>query len=77
MQLDKSGNYFSQKGYKTYRYLVHVVNLQLAVDLLIGPVLFRWMVTNVIPSSLASPDHDAFTEQITDLVLLCLAGSAP
>jgi len=53
------------------------VDLQLAVDLLIGPMLFRWMIANVIPPSASSPDQNTFTEQIADLVLQCLAGSAP
>jgi len=53
------------------------LDLQLVTDLLIGPMLFRWMVTSILLPSPAQADLASFTEQMTDLVLHCLAGKAP
>lgn len=44
----------------------------IVVDLLVGPVLFRWLATNTLTPSTTTPDFDTFTEQITELVLRCL-----
>ncbi|HLZ60547.1 MAG TPA: TetR/AcrR family transcriptional regulator [Ktedonosporobacter sp.] len=53
------------------------LDLQLVTDLLIGPMLFRWMVTNMLLPSPTRTDLASFPEQITDLVLHCLAGKVP
>lgn len=53
------------------------LDLQLVTDLLIGPMLFRWMVTNILLPSPSSADLASFTEQMTDLALHCLTGKAP
>ena len=44
-----------------------------AVDLLVGPVLFRWLATNTLTQSSTVPDFDTYLEQLADLVLQSLA----
>ncbi|MBE3559980.1 MAG: TetR/AcrR family transcriptional regulator [Ktedonobacteraceae bacterium] len=53
------------------------LSLQLVTDLLIGPMLFRWMGMSILLPSPTQADLVSFTEQMTDLVLHCLAGKAP
>lgn len=45
------------------------LDLQLATDLLIGPMLFRWMGTSILLPSPSRADLASFTQQMTDLVL--------
>lgn len=44
-----------------------------AVDLLIGPVLFRWLATNTLTQTSDTSGFDSYLEQLADLVLQCLA----
>lgn len=53
------------------------LDIQLVTDLLIGPMLFRWLGTSTLLPPPTQAELVAFTEQITDLVLRCLAGKAP
>jgi len=53
------------------------LDLQLVTDLLIGPMLFRWMVTNMLLPSPSQTDLTAFIEQMTELVLHSLTDNAP
>lgn len=53
------------------------LDLQLVTDLLIGPMLFRWMGTSILLPSPTQADFASFTEQMIDLVLHCLAGKVP
>lgn len=50
------------------------LDLHLVTDLLIGPMLFRWMATSILLPSPTQADLASFTEQVTHLVLHCLAG---
>jgi AcrR family transcriptional regulator len=49
------------------------IPLDIVIDLLVGPMLFRWLAVNTLHQSSTTPDFDAFTEQIADLVIRCLA----
>ncbi len=45
----------------------------MAVDLLVGPVLFRWLATNTLTGASETADFDRYLEQTADLILKCLA----
>ncbi|QBD75645.1 TetR/AcrR family transcriptional regulator [Ktedonosporobacter rubrisoli] len=52
------------------------LDLQLVTDLLIGPILFRWLATSTLLPAATQADLASFSEQMTDLILHCLAGQA-
>jgi AcrR family transcriptional regulator len=52
------------------------LNIEIVMDMLIGPVLFRWMAANMLHPSETTADLDPFLEQFADLVLACLSDPA-
>lgn len=49
------------------------IDLNIATDLLIGPMLFRWIATDMLLPAPASDDFQSYPEQIVNLVMECLS----